>query len=91
MRAELVEIEMVINSRLLVYAESEGDSLESLTLNHFLLGHSSKVKSLRNMSDDLEILKKSENCSNYSSSIYGPDEPTSIFPRYQHELSGMTR
>lgn len=58
LRATLIEIEMVINSRPLTYVQTDENSHEALTPNHFLLGHSSGVKPIGNMTDDPEILKK---------------------------------
>lgn len=58
LRATLIEIEMVINSRPLTYVQTDESVQEALTPNHFLLGHSSGVKPIGNMTDDPEILKK---------------------------------
>lgn len=57
MRAILAECEMMVNSRPLTYVDTGDGNLESLTPNHFLLGSSSGVKPVGDMTDDPEVLK----------------------------------
>lgn len=53
----LIEIENIINSRPLKYVEVNGDGLEALTTNHFLLGSSGGAKSYSNFDDDVHVLR----------------------------------
>lgn len=91
----MVEIEMVINFTLLTTVEFGDDNFKSLTLNNFRLGHSGRVKSLGNMSDDPEILEKEWKLLQLLilvpplvPTISSPDGTTSIFQRYQHNIRG---
>lgn len=54
LRATLFEIEMVINSRPLTNVQTDENVQEALTLNHFLLGHSSLSKPVLSTKEGME-------------------------------------
>lgn len=58
LRASLIDVEMLVNSRPLTYVSTDEGSHEALTPNHFLLGQSGLVKPFGNFCDDPEVLKK---------------------------------
>jgi transposase InsO family protein len=56
-RCCLIDIECMINSRPLTYVETEMNTLEALTPNHFLMGSSSGTKPFGNFTDDVHVLR----------------------------------